>query len=240
MAFLQETPQPFFRVPVVVPVLIAVLVGIELSREFLWSGATQTIYANYGFIPALYSRSYLESHHYIAPTWFELLRPFVTYNFLHGGFAHVAANSIWLLAFGPVVARRYGSVAFLLYFLLCGVGGAVAELIGAWQSPEVIVGASAAVSGLMGASFRVIGPRPLQQANVPASLFSRRILLWSAIWLGVNFVAGVLGLGAGPGVQMIAWQAHIGGYVVGLLLVDPFDALARRFGHHRDEPALPA
>jgi membrane associated rhomboid family serine protease len=89
----------------------------------------------------------------------------------------------------------------------------------------------------MGASFRVMGAHPLEQADVPAALFSRRILLWSAIWLAVNFVAGILGLGAGPGVQLIAWQAHIGGYLAGLLLVGPFDAVARRIWHGRQEPA---
>ncbi|MGA9796447.1 MAG: rhomboid family intramembrane serine protease [Rhizomicrobium sp.] len=235
MAFLQETPQPFFRVPAVVPLLIVLLVGIELSREFLWSADTLSVYANFGFIPALYSRDFIASHHYIAPTWFELVRPFISYNFLHGGFAHVAANSIWLLAFGPVVARRYGSVLFLVYFLLCGIAGAVAELISAWGSVVVIVGASAAIAGLMGASFRVMGPNPREQAQVPASLLSRRILLWSAIWLAVNVIVGVLGVGAGPGIQLIAWQAHIGGYLMGLLLVGPFDALVRWAGHSGQE-----
>jgi membrane associated rhomboid family serine protease len=238
MAFLQETPQPFFRVPLIVPLLIALLVGIELSREFLWEAATNHVYYQYGLVPALYSHSYLASHHYDSPTWLEWLRPFITYNFLHGGFAHVAANSIWLLAFGPVVARRYGSALFLAYFLLCGIAGAVAQLVCAWGSPAPIIGASAAIAGLMGASFRVIGPRPLEQAAVPAPLFSKRILLWSAVWLGVNLVAGVLGLGAGPGIQLIAWQAHIGGYFAGLLLVGPFDTLARRFRHANEEPAF--
>jgi membrane associated rhomboid family serine protease len=235
MAFLQETPQPFFRVPVIVPLLIAVLVGIELSREFIFEAATQYIYFSYGFVPELYSRAFLASHD-IHPSLLEFVRPFFTYMFLHGSFTHVAANSVWLLAFGPVVARRYGVGWFLVFFLLCGIGGAVAELISAWGSDGPVVGASAAVAGLMGASFRVIGPNPLQQADVPASLFSRRILLWSAIWLIVNAVAGILGLGAGPGVQLIAWQAHIGGYFVGLLLVGPFDALSRR--RHKGEPAL--
>jgi membrane associated rhomboid family serine protease len=162
--------------------------------------------------------------------------PFVTYMFLHGGFAHLAANCIWLLAFGPLVARRYGSVLFLVYFLLCGIAGAAFYLVLDWGSPDAVVGASAAVSGMMGAAFRVMGPRPLEQAAVPAPLLSKRILSWSAVWLGVNFVAGMLGLGAGSAVQVIAWQAHIGGYLAGLLLVDPFEALTRR--HRNEEPAL--
>jgi membrane associated rhomboid family serine protease len=238
MAFLQETPQPFFRVPVIVPLLIAVLVGIELSREFLWEAATNHIYYFYGFVPAIYSHAYLIGHHYDPPTALEYVRPFFTYMFLHGGFGHVAANSIWLLAFGPLVARRYGGTLFLVYFVLCGIAGAAMYLACDWGSPAPVVGASAAVAGMMGAAFRVMGPHPLQQAAVPAPLLSKRILSWSAVWLGVNVIAGVLGLGAGPGVQMIAWQAHIGGYLAGLLLVDPFDALVRRFRHSKEEPAF--
>ncbi len=156
MAFLQETPQPFFRVPVIVPLLIALLAGIELSREFIFEAATQYIYFSYGFVPELYSRAFLASHD-IHPSLLEFVRPFFTYMFLHGSFTHVAANSVWLLAFGPVVARRYGSALFLMYFfLLCGIGGAVStELIAcAWGSDGPVVGASAAVAGLMGAAFR--------------------------------------------------------------------------------------
>lgn len=235
MAFLQETPQPFFRVPVVVPLLIALLVGIELSREFIFEPATPYIYFSFGFVPELYSQAFLAAHD-VHPSVLEFVRPFFTYMFLHGSFTHVAVNSVWLLAFGPVVARRYGSGWFLAYFLLCGVGGAIAELISAWGLDSPIVGASAAVAGLMGAAFRLMGRSPLEQVNVPAPLLSRRILIWSAIWLGLNFIVGSLGLGTGPGVQTIAWQAHIGGYLAGLLLVDPFDALTRR--HRKDEPAF--
>lgn len=235
MAFLQEAPQPLFRVPSIVPALIALLVGIELSREFIWEAATRHIYFLYGFVPALYSQAYLAANH-VHPSLLQYVRPFFTYMFLHGSFTHVAVNSIWLLAFGPVVARRYGSAWFLVFFLLCGVAGAVAELVGAWGLDGPIVGASAAIAGLMGAAFRLMGPNPLEQASVPAPLFSRRILVWSAIWLGVNFIVGSLGLGAGPGVQLIAWQAHIGGYLAGLLLVDPFEALTPR--HRNEEPAF--
>jgi membrane associated rhomboid family serine protease len=238
MAFLQETPQPFFRVPLIVPLLIALLVGIELSREFIWEAATNHVYYGYGFVPALYSHSYLASHHYVSPTWIEWLRPFVTYIFLHGSFTHVAINSIWLLAFGAVVARRYGAGLFLAFFLLCGIAGAVMHLACDWGSDAPVVGASAAIAGLMGAAFRLIGPRPGVEAETPLPLFSSRILLWSAIWIAINIAAGLTGLGAGPGVHLIAWQAHIGGYLAGLLLVDPFEMLTRRLRPPNEEPAF--
>jgi membrane associated rhomboid family serine protease len=228
MAFLQETHQPFFRVPAVVIGLIALLVGIELSREFLWVGASQVAYFDYGFVPARYSAVYLAAHGYNPGTWFERVVPFVSYIFLHGSFTHVAINSIWLLAFGAIVARRYGNVLFLLFFLICGVAGAATHLLCAWGSDAPVVGASAAIAGLMGAAFRMMGLRLPAESEDLAPIFSGRILLWSAIWIAVNILAGLTGLGAGPGVHLIAWQAHIGGYVAGVLLAGPFDMLAGR------------
>lgn len=236
MAFLQETPQPFFRVPVIVPLLIALLVGIELSREFLWEAQTNHVYYSYGFVPARYSAAFLTVHHIDPGSLFARATPFVSYIFLHGGFAHVAINSIWLLAFGAVAARRYGSALFILFFLLCGIAGALMHLACDWGSDAPVVGASAAIAGLMGAAFRLMGPRPGIEVAQPQPLFSRRIIVWSLIWTGVNIAAGVTGFGAGPGVHLVAWQAHIGGYIAGLLLVGPFEALTRR--HRNEEPAF--
>jgi membrane associated rhomboid family serine protease len=85
-----------------------------------------------------------------------------------------------------------------------------------------VVGASAAISGLMGAAFRMM----YVYDGALAPIFSRRILTWSAVWLGINVLAGLTGLGTGTTVQLIAWQAHIGGYVAGLLLAGPFALLS--------------
>ena len=87
-----------------------------------------------------------------------------------------------------------------------------------------VIGASAAVSGLMGAAFRMMphgSHAPLQP------LFSRPVLLWSAIWIALNVFAGLTGFGAGAGVHLVAWQAHIGGFLAGLLLFSLFDPVPR-------------
>jgi membrane associated rhomboid family serine protease len=150
---------------------------------------------------------------------------------LHGDWAHVGINSLWLLAFGPIVARRFGAPLFLLFFLACGIAGAVLFLAFDWGGSNPVVGASAAISGLMGAGIRLL-PRHFswaQPGEAPmAPLLSRQVLSFSAVWVVLNAVVGTLGLGLVPEGQAIAWQAHLGGYFAGLLLASAFDRLRPR------------
>jgi membrane associated rhomboid family serine protease len=137
--------------------------------------------------------------------------------FLHGNWPHVLINSVWLLAFGPVVARRFGSALFLGFFIICGVMGAAAHLAVYWGSAAPVIGASAGISGLMAAGFRMLpfGP-PQAEAPPLAPILSSQILVWSLIWTIINVGAGVTGLGGGPGVDnVVAWVAHLGGYFAG-------------------------
>jgi membrane associated rhomboid family serine protease len=228
VAFLRDTTssQPFLRAPAVVVWLIVALVGAHAARVWIFPQDSDWLFVNYGFVPARYSHAWLDAHGMNPGSLVERALPFVTYMVLHGGFMHVAINCVWLLAFGPVVARRYGSLLFLLFFVLCGIAGAAAHLACNWGSPAPVIGASAAVSGLMAAGFRMLAPddgawRPLEP------IFSPRILIWTALWVIVNVIAGVTGLGTGGEVQLVAWQAHIGGYAAGLFLAGPFDMFAR-------------
>lgn len=227
MAFLRETSQdqPFLRAPAVVLGLIAVLIGAHAVRILAFARESDALFVTYGFVPARYSAHYLASHGVNPGSWIDQALPFVTYLFLHGSFTHVIVNSLWLLAFGPVVARRFGWLLFLPFFLVCGIAGAAAHLACAWGSPAPVIGASAAISGLMGAAFRML-PLPSEAGRPLAPIFSTRILLWSGFWVLVNVLAGVTGLGTGGEVQLVAWQAHLGGYIAGLLLAGPFDMLA--------------
>ena len=193
---------------------------------FAFPRDAEALFVSYGFVPARYSSAFLASHTYDPGNLFERALPFVTYIFLHGSFMHVAINSVWLLAFGPVVARRFGSLLFLLFFLLCGIAGAAVHLACDWGSTAPVIGASAAVSGLMAAAFRMLPLSPEGEKVALAPIFSARILVWTAIWTLVNVFAGVTGFGTGGEVELVAWQAHLGGYAAGLFLAGPFDSLA--------------
>lgn len=227
-----DPPQPFLRAPQAVLWLIAIILGAHVARVFFFPDSGTSWFFQYGFVPARYSHSYLESHGLNPGTFVERALPFVTYIFLHANFSHVIINSVWLLAFGPIVARRLGNLRFLLFFLLCGIAGAAMHLACNWGSAEPVIGASAAVSGLMAAGFRMLSMDPADLRLAP--IFSARILLWSAVWVGVNVVAGLTKLGAGGQVELVAWQAHLGGYGAGLLLAGPFDFLARRGARGRE------
>jgi len=219
-----EPRQPFLRAPAVVIGLILALVAAHVARIYAFPRASTAWIYDYGFVPARYSHAYLYSHGLNPGNFLERALPFVTYMFLHGNYTHLIFNCLWLLAFGPVVARRFGVVLFLLFFLLCGIAGAAVYLALNWGSEAPVIGASGAISGLMGAGFRMIGSNVFDRRLDP--ILSPRILLWSGIWVVLNVVAGFTGLGAGR-FELVAWQAHLGGYAAGLLLAGPFDFWGR-------------
>ena len=232
MAFLQSAPprQPIFRAPAVVLWLIGLLVALHLARVWRPAEADALVY-EYGLYPLRYSRSFLESHMANPGTLWERIVPFLSYIGLHGSWTHLIINCLWLLAFGPIVARRFGNLLFLLFFLTCGVAAALCYLALNWGSPVPVVGASGAISGLMAAAIRMLpGQAPwVTQSEAPlAPLVSRQILVFSAIWTAINVITAMTGLGMGGESGLIAWQAHLGGFLAGLLLCGPFDRLRPR------------
>ena len=118
MAFLQpQTPrQPIFQAPAIVLWLIGTLAGAHGLRMLVSDDRSQDLIYTYGFVPARYSRAFLESHMYDPGTVPERVIPFVSYMGLHSDITHLFINCLWLLAFGPIVARRWGSVLFLVFF----------------------------------------------------------------------------------------------------------------------------
>lgn len=233
MAFLQAHPprQPIFRAPAVVIWLIGALAALHAARVLQPQDRADTLVYQFGFYPVRYSRAFLESHMANPGTIWERAVPFVSYMGLHGNWTHLAINSLWLLAFGPIVARRFGALLFLGFFLACGVAGALCYLAFNWGSPVPVVGASGAISGLMAAGLRMLPSQtpwavPGQAPLLP--IFSRQILLFTAVWAAINLLAGVTGLGMGGERELIAWQAHLGGFAAGLVLCGLFDALRPR------------
>ena len=150
----------------------------------------------------------------------------VTYAFLHGDFTHLIFNSVWFLIFATAVARRVGTARFLTLLLLTTLGGALTHLYFHWGEAVPVVGASGAVSGLMGSAFRFIFVNPHAQLVWPPArlpLFSRPVLVTSAVWVVLNVVMGVTGLTPEGFGAAIAWEAHLGGFFTGLLLFPLFD-----------------
>jgi membrane associated rhomboid family serine protease len=230
MAFLQSAPprQPIFRAPPVVMWLLALLVALHVARIIQPPVRSMFLVFEYGLIPARYSRAFLDTH---PAGWWERALPFVTHMGLHDSFTHLAINSLFLLAFGPIVARRFGAPLFLLFFLVCGVAGAGLYVGMNWNAAEPMIGASGAISGLMAAAMRMLPtqlPWAMPGETPLAPVWSRQVLTFALIWAAVNFIGGVMGFGIGGEPGTIAWQAHLGGFLAGLLLADVFDWLRPR------------
>jgi membrane associated rhomboid family serine protease len=236
MAFLAPSPsrQPILNAPASVVCLIAGLGLAHAARVLAGPAQSADIIARFAFIPARYSGG-------LGPqSWLDQAVPFVSYMALHGGWAHLAINCAFLLAFGPIVARRFGTLAFLLFFLACGVTGALIYWATALGSPEPMIGASGAVYGLMAAGLRLLptvqadrtlAPFGQDAAQAPRSpmppLFSRQMLLFTLVWLALTLLTGIPGIGAALGAgSQIAWATHLGGFFAGLLLAGLFDRLA--------------
>jgi membrane associated rhomboid family serine protease len=231
MAFLQPpaSQQPAFNVPVSVVMILALLVAVHVLLTLLPAAQSEELKLQFAFNPALYSPAFLRSHGLEGlPLWLQIL-PFVSYMLLHGDLTHLAINCLWLLAFGPIVARRFGSLRFVVFFNVCGVGAALVQLFCTWGQLAPVIGASGAISGLMGAAMRMLplaGPRETR-ALLP--LTSSRVVMFSLVWVITNVVAGLTGFtGVGTGLRLIAWQAHLGGYACGVLLSGWFDRMANR------------
>ena len=164
----------------------------------------------------------------------------LTYAFLHGSWTHVLLNTIWLLAFGPPVARRFGTPRFLAFVATTAIVSALAHWASATLDFSPLIGASGADSGLMGAAARFVfqpgaplsasGPRSgIHSERIPAAslkqlLADRRALIFLGVWLVTNFVFGAFARPLGLSDAPVAWVAHLGGFVAGIVLFPLFDA----------------
>jgi len=215
----------------VVLLLIAALVAAHVARTMVPPAQSLAWINQFAFIPAHYSPALLSRQGILSGLFLGGL-PFLSYMAIHNDYTHLAINCLWLFAFGPIVARRFGAVLFLLFFMICGVAGAAAHLAFNLGSMAPVIGASGAISGLMGAGIRLLPTeRPVWAAQGPPAdapmlpLCSRQIIMFSLVWAAINLVMGLTGLGLRGEAGQIAWQAHLGGYIVGLLLSGVFDRI---------------
>jgi membrane associated rhomboid family serine protease len=258
--------EPIFDAPFVVVATVGALVAIHALRLLL-PEIDDAIIDKIAFIPArltlalwpgrindLLARANLTAEALqqarLLREYFPILQEgpklwtLLTYAFVHGSWSHVGLNSIWIVAFGPPVARRIGAARFLALFAATAIAGALVHWAFNMTDVTPLIGASAADSGLMAAATRFIfergGPlgglgysqaRSRAAYDVPAPplarlLRERNVVIFVAIWLATNFIFGagaqIFGLSDAP----VAWLAHVGGFAVGLFLFPLFDRRA--------------
>ncbi len=163
----------------------------------------------------------------------------VTYAFLHGGWTHLTINALTLAAFGAPVAQRLGASRFLWFFVTCAIAGALTHYALHPLDATPVVGASAAISGTMAAIVRfaftpgarlghgAMDGRGTRIASLSQLGENRQAMLFLIVWFGANLLFGVFPEAMGS-TEPIAWEAHLGGFLFGLLTFGAFDHWARR------------
>jgi membrane associated rhomboid family serine protease len=223
MAFVPDrraSRQPLLNAPPVVLGLIILLLALHAIRTALPGDLPDLTVMQFGFVPARYA--FVAMHGLQLPELPVLILPPFTYMLLHADFTHVGVNSLWLLVFGPAVARRLKSARFLLFFVLCGLAAASLHLAVYWDSRAAVIGASGAISGLMGAGIRILYGHLFERPDALAPVYSRPILMFTLVWVAVNIISGVFRIGVTGDVALIAWVAHLGGYFTGLFTIGLF------------------
>ena len=201
--------QPILNAPPGTVALCVVLVAVSAVLHLLGPETLNWTLGRFGLVPALF---YLQAQPG-APGFSALaFLPLLTHIFLHVDWLHLAINTAMLLAFGSLIERHVGTARFLMFFIACGIGGAIVQLL--WVGPQmsVVLGASGGVYGAIG------GAVPILFAGGVGRQF-RRALIFIAVFMGLNLLFGVFDLGLLPAGTTIAWQDHLGGFFTGLALV---------------------
>lgn len=237
-----QSRQPILNVPPVVIALVIVMVVIHGVRMLLPPPIDRLIMWMFGFVPGRYDSNALTEGLLPGGVAAEFWS-FFTYALLHANLTHLAFNCVWLIAFASPVARRFGIQRFLLFFAVTVAAGALAYLFLHPGAYLPMVGASAGISGMMGAAARFVfepggsldswRSDPRTADYVPAAplfvaLRRRRVATFLITWFALNFLFGFISV---PGVTEglnVAWEAHLGGFLAGLLLFDAFDPMLRR------------
>jgi membrane associated rhomboid family serine protease len=144
--------------------------------------------------------------------------------FLHGGVLHILGNMLFLWVFGASVEDHLGHIPYLMFYLICGLGAGVTHILANWGSTVPSIGASGAISGVMGA-YIVLFPRSKILTLVPIIIFFFTVRLPAVLILGywflIQFLSGFFSLGEVDQTG-VAWWAHIGGFLLGALLAFGF------------------
>ncbi|RZS88981.1 membrane associated rhomboid family serine protease [Phyllobacterium myrsinacearum] len=222
--------EPIFNIPGVILAIFAICAAVFLVETYVLTEAQDNNFLlDYAFIPARFSQ--FGGWHSPA-AWLTA----ITYSFMHGSFAHIALNMVWLAAFGSPLAARIGPLRTSLFWIVTAVAAVMMHFAIYPDSQIPLVGASGAISGMMGAAAR-FGFRRSTQRNsaaftgpilpIAVALQTRTVLVFVAVWFITNIGTGLFAVVPGESAT-IAWEAHIGGFLIGFLGIALFDRSDRR------------
>jgi membrane associated rhomboid family serine protease len=225
---------PTTLTPIVTVAVIAICVLVFLWQLSLPPGAAERAVYGLGLIPAvLFDRAQLPPEIASVPAELSI----VTSMFLHGGLLHLGGNMLYLWIFGNNVEDSMGHGRFVAFYLLCGLAAALAQAFQAPDSTVPMIGASGAIGGVLGGYFMLF-PRAHVLVLVPIGFFITTLRVPAVVvlglWFVLQFVNSAMTVGQAGGV---AYWAHIGGFLAGVVLIVPFRNKAfPLFGGHRNRP----
>ncbi|MEK7349086.1 MAG: rhomboid family intramembrane serine protease [Candidatus Eisenbacteria bacterium] len=204
---------PFVTVGLIVLCTLVFLYEASLGRRL------PTFFAAFALVPGQVSYGLQSGELGVA----GIVQPFFTSMFLHGSWMHLIGNMWFLWIFGDNVEDLLGSGRFLVFYLLAGLGAGLAHYLLQPSSAVPTVGASGAIAGVL-AGYLVLFPRARVTTLVPLGIFLQVMelpaMVLIGLWFAIQIVSGLLSLGwSGGGV---AWWAHVGGFLVGVVLVRAF------------------
>jgi membrane associated rhomboid family serine protease len=215
--------EPIFNIPDVLMVYVAMLVIVELVRSYILTPDMDRWLVSVGaFVPARYVYPIAEQS-----TAAYFLGP-LAYSLLHGGWAHLGSNALFLIVFATPLTARIGAARFTLLWITSAVFSAFFLAVLTGFEVSFLVGASGVVSATAGASCRFVVPllgshrmssaRYAPRLGMFEALGQRSVIAFIAIWLLFNVVVA----GVDPSTN-VAWQAHLGGFLFGYLTFGLFD-----------------
>ncbi len=213
---------PTRKPPLITWLIIGINVIIFMFELSVPRDVLNKIFYIFGVVPARYSH----------PQWAMWLGlriddwwPFVTSMFLHGGWMHLISNMWTLWIFGDNVEDRMGHLRFFVFYLLSGIIAGLVHFIFNYNSTIPTVGASGAIAGVLGA-YMVLFPRANIITLVPIFFYPMFIAIpavfYLFVWFFSQFLSGLIALASPSNVGGVAWWAHIGGFVFGLIVVKIF------------------
>lgn len=217
MRTLGTSSQPALNIPVQILFLSALLTLCFLASDILSLEKNNKLLHLFALFPKRYLGDWKSSIECLSALW-----SLVTYSLLHSNWNHLLFNVAWLVVFGSIVARFLGTARFFLFYFFCAFGAALVYILFNLESSYPAIGSSGAVFGLFGAMMRFLLPSNDQRfirsqpCSLKKALQNRRALKMIAVFVGIDLMFAV---GRGIlGYDTVAWEAHLGGFMTGLLL----------------------
>lgn len=205
--------------PIVTYFLIGICILVFLAQLGSQSYKTGQLFYSYGLIPSvLMGHDQLPVDLYAVPAYLTIFSSM----FMHGGFMHIIGNMLYMWIFADNIEDDLGPSRFVIFYLLCGVGAAMAQVLIDTNSQVPMVGASGAIGGVLG-GYLINHPKAKVLVLIPFGFFSQLIKIKALYVLGFWFILQFISSGGG-----VAYAAHIGGFASGMILILFFNKKSKR------------